>query len=261
MKHTRNESVLRAFAIIEYLAQSDDWVALRTLARDLGLVPSTAYRFLASLRDLGYVHQQEEDSRYQLTLKFAWVASRVLERTQLRRVARSAMEHLTAISNETTHLAVLEGHEIVYIDKVDNDQAVKMRSRIGTRGHIHSTAVGKSILAFLPEEERERILEDLDLVRLTKNTIVDPAKFAANLARIRSRGFSVDDEENEVGIRCVGVPVFNHAGRVAGAVSISGWTITMTQERMPQLASILQEACQQISKELGFGSPDGNHGD
>lgn len=252
MKQSRNESVVRAFAIIEHLAECDDWVALRTLARDLGLVPATAYRFLATLKDLGYVQQQPEDSRYQLTLKFAWVASRVLERTHLRRVAHPAMEHLTAVCNETTHLAVLEGREIVYIDKVDNVQAVKMRSRIGTRGYIHSTAVGKSIVAFLPEEEREEILAGLAFAPLTRNTIADAGRFFTHLSQIRRRGYAVDDEENEVGIRCVGVPVFDHAGRVAGAVSISGWTITMTPERLPQLASTLQDACQQISKELGF---------
>ena len=252
MKHTHNESVARAFAIIEYLAGCEDWVALRTLARDLGLVPATAYRFLATLRELGYVQQQPDDSRYQLTLKFAWVASRVLERTQLRRVAHPSMEHLTAVSNETTHLAVLEGREIVYIDKVDNVQAVKMRSRIGTRGCIHSTAVGKSIVAFLPQGEREEMTAGLEFSRMTKNTIADAGRFSAHLAEIRRRGYAVDDEENEVGIRCVGVPVFDHAGRVAGAVSISGWTITMTPERLPQLASTLQDACQQISKELGY---------
>jgi IclR family acetate operon transcriptional repressor len=255
VKQRRNESVARAFAIIEYLAGREDWVALRSLARDLDLVPATAYRFLATLRELGYVQQHTDDSRYQLTLKFAWVASRVLERTQLRRVARPSMEHLTAVSNETTHLAVLEGHEIVYIDKVDNDQAVKMRSRIGTRGCIHSTAVGKSILAFLPAHVSAGLLEQLDLTRQTKNTIVERGRFAKHLGQVRQRGYAVDDEENEVGIRCVGVPVFDHAGRVAGAVSISGWTITMTPERLPQLAGLLQDACRQISKELGYLPP------
>jgi len=252
MKQPRNVSVQRAFAIIEHLAEHEDWVALRTLARDLGLVPATAYRFLATLRDLGYVQQHPEDSRYQLTLKFAWVAARVLERTQLRRVAHPYMERLTAVSNETTHLAVLEGTQIVYIDKVDNFQAVKMRSRIGTRGCIHSTAVGKSMLAFLPEEEREQILAGVEFVALTKNTIVDPVRFRGHLQQIRGRGYAVDDEENEAGIRCVGVPVFDHARRVAGAVSISGWTVTMTSERLPQLGATLQETCREISKELGF---------
>ncbi len=254
MKQSQNESVFRAFAIIEYLADCEDWVSLRALARDLGLVPATAYRFLSSLKSLGYVQQHPQDSRYQLTLKFASISARVLDRTQLRRIARPHMERLTAVSNETTHLAVLEDNQIVYIDKVDNLQAVRMRSRVGTRGFIHSTAVGKSMLAFLPEDERDRIMGRLTLAPLTKNTLTDREVFGRRLEQVRSRGYAVDDEENEVGIRCVGAPLFDHAAQIAGAVSVSGWTITMTHERLPELAAILQDTCREISKELGYSS-------
>jgi len=255
MKQSPNTSVVRAFAIIEYLAEHEDWVSLRTLARELNLVPATAYRFLTTLKELGYVQQHPEDARYQLTLKFAWVASRALERTQLRRIAHPHMEQLTAVTNETTHLAVIEGSQIVYIDKVDNFQAMKMRSRIGTRGYLHSTAVGKSMLAHLPQKDRDEILDGLQFPSLTKNTITDPGFFHAHLGEIRKRGYAIDDEENEVGIRCIGVPLFDHAGRLAGAVSISGWTITMTPERLPQLATILQGTCRTISNELGYVPP------
>lgn len=254
-KQPPGASVRRAFAIIEYLAEHEDLVSVRALARDLHMVPATAYRFLATLKDLGYVQQDPEDARYQLTLRFAWVASRVLDRTQLRRIAHPHMEQLTAATNETTHLAVIEGKQIVYIDKVDNFQAMRMRSRIGTRGYLHSTAVGKSMLAHLPQEEREAILNGLQLTPLTKNTLTDPRLFRSHLEEIRRRGYAIDDEENEVGIRCIGVPLFDHAGRLAGAVSISGWTITMTPERLPQLAPVLQETCKTISNELGYVPP------
>jgi IclR family acetate operon transcriptional repressor len=255
MEQPRNTSVVRAFSIIEYLAEREDWVSLRALSRDMHLVPATAYRFLTTLKGLGYVQQHPDDSRYQLTLKFAWVASRVLERTQLRRIAHPHMEQLTAVTNETTHLAVVEDSQVVYIDKVDNYQAMKMRSRIGTRGCLHSTAVGKSMLAHLPQEEREAILGEMQLPSLTKNTLTEPALFRSHLEEIRKRGYAVDDEENEVGIRCIGVPLFDHAARVVGAISISGWTITMTPERLPQLAGVLQDTCQAISKELGYVPP------
>jgi DNA-binding IclR family transcriptional regulator len=255
MKQSPNASVVRAFAVIEYLAEHEDWVSVRTLARDLDLVPATAYRFLATLKELGYVQQQPEDARYQLTLKFAWVASRVLDRTQLRRIAHPHMEQLTAVTNETTHLAVIEGRQIVYIDKVDNFQAMRMRSRIGTRGCLHSTAVGKSMVAHLPQEDHDDILNGIQFPSLTKNTITDPSLFRSHLEEIRKRGYAVDDEENEVGIRCIGVPLFDHAGRLAGAVSISGWTITMTPERLPQLATVLQDTCRSISNELGYVPP------
>lgn len=255
MKQSPNSSVVRAFAIIEYLAEHEDWVSLRTLARELNLVPGTAYRFLTTLKELGYVQQHPEDARYQLTLKFAWVASRALDRTQLRRIAHPHMEQLTAVTNETTHLAVIEDSQIVYIDKVDNFQAMKMRSRIGTRGYLHSTAVGKSMLAHLPQKDRDEILSGMQFPSLTKNTITDPSLFHSQLEEVCKRGYAIDDEENEVGIRCIGVPLFDHAGRLAGAVSISGWTITMTPERLPQLATILQDTCRTISNELGYIPP------
>lgn len=248
----RNESTVRAFSIIEYLAQQDDWVRLRALARDLELHPATAYRFLSSLKDLGYVKQDPEGSSYQLTLKLAWIASRVLEHTQLRGVAHPWMKRLTEETNETTHLGVLDGNEVTYIDKVDNSQAVEMRSRIGARVHIHASALGKAILAFLPERSREDIVEHWEPVDLTKNTINNPDSLRQELDLVRSRGYAVDDEENETGIRCIGAPIFDHTGSVVGALSVSGWTITMTLERIPQLADGLRSTCAAISQELGF---------
>jgi DNA-binding IclR family transcriptional regulator len=132
---------------------------------------------------------------------------------------------------------------------------MKMRSRIGTRGCLHSTAVGKSMLAHLPQEDRNDILNGMQFPSLTKNTITDASLFRSHLEEIRKRGYGVDDEENEVGIRCIGAPLFDHAARLAGAVSISGWTITMTPERLPQLATVLQDTCKSISNELGYVPP------
>ncbi len=247
-----NESTVRAFSIIEYLAQQDDWVRLRALARDLDLHPATAYRFLSSLKDLGYVKQDPEGTSYQLTLKLAWLSSRVLERTQLRGVAHPWMKRLTEETNETTHLGVLDGNEVAYIDKVDNSQAVEMRSRIGARVHIHASALGKAIVANLPERSRQLIMEHWRPVGLTKNTINDPASLRQEFEAVRSRGYAVDDEENEIGIRCIGAPIFDHTASVVGALSVSGWTITMTPERIPQVAERLRATCAAVSQELGF---------
>jgi DNA-binding IclR family transcriptional regulator len=259
---TRNESIFRAFSIVEYLARCDDWVGLRTLARDLDLDPATAHRFLTSLKDLGYVQQHSEDSRYRLTLKFAWLGSRALEQLQLPNIARPLMEHLTTVANETTHLAILDKDQIMYVGKIDNRQAMQMRSRVGSRGCLHSTSVGKACLAFLPEDEREAMLALLPLPALTKNTITSLDELRHELELTQKRGYAVDDEENEIGIRCVGAPVFDHSGHIAGALSISGWTITMTPERVPDLAADLLKTCCAISKELGyFPSYQEAHGD
>jgi DNA-binding IclR family transcriptional regulator len=247
-----SDSATRLFQIIEFLANSKDWVSLRTMARELHINAASAYRALNSLKEMGYVRQQPQDSKYQLTLKIAWVSAQVLENVQLRQIAHPFLQHLTSVTNETTHLAVLEDAEFVYIDKVDNTQAMRMRSRVGQRGKLHSTAAGKSMLAFMPEAELEPLLSHLKFPPLTENTITDPKKFREQLAKIRQLGYALDDEENEMGIRCIGSPIHDHAGRLSGALSISGWTITMTRERVPQLAPELLRTSSRISQELGF---------
>lgn len=246
------DTTARVFQIIEFLACSREWVSLRTMARELKISAASAYRSLNSLKELGYVRQHPQDSKYQLTLKLAWVSAQVLENVQLRQIAHPFLQNLTSVTNETTHLAILEDREFVYIDKVDNTQAMRMRSRVGQRGQLHCTAAGKSMLAFLPEQEMLALLPRLKFQPLTEYTIVDPEKFRQHLLRVRRLGYAVDDEENELGIRCIGSPIYDHAGRLAGALSISGWTITMTRERIPQLAPQLIQACQRISTELGF---------
>jgi IclR family transcriptional regulator, KDG regulon repressor len=247
------DAAARLFQIIEFLANRNDWVSLREMARELRISAASAYRALSSLKEIGYVRQQPQDSKYQLTLKIAWLSAQVLEHSQLRQIAHPFLQHLTSVTNETTHLAVLEGREFVYIDKVDNSQAVRMRSRVGQRGHLHCTAAGKSILALLDGKELDDLLFHLRFPQMTENTITDDARFREQLVKIRREGYAIDDEENELGIRCIGAPIRDHAGRVAGALSISGWTITMTRERMPQLAPELIQTCQKISRELGYG--------
>jgi DNA-binding IclR family transcriptional regulator len=247
------DATFRLFQIIEFMACSKDWVSLRTMARELKISAASAYRSLNSLKELGYVRQHPQDSKYQLTLKIAWVSAQVLENVQLRQIAHPFLQSLTSMTNETTHLAVREGQEFVYIDKVDNTQAMRMRSRVGQRGQLHCTAAGKSMLAFMPEHEVRPLMQHLKLQPVTEHTITDPAKFQQHLLQIKRLGYAVDDEENEMGIRCIGSPIYDHAGRLVGALSISGWTITMTRERIPQLAPELMQTCRRISNELGFG--------
>jgi DNA-binding IclR family transcriptional regulator len=245
-------TISRLFQVIEFLADSDDWVSLRTMARELHFNTASVFRILDTLKELGYVRQHPQDSKYQLTLKIAGISAQVLENVQLRQIAHPFLQHLTSITNETTHLAILDDNEFVYIDKVDNTQAMRMRSRVGQRGRLYSTAVGKSLLAHYPETELPQILNSLDFQPLTKHTITDLKKFQDHLFQIKLQGYAIDDEENEIGIRCIGSPIYDHAGRLAGALSISGWTITMTRERIPQLAQELLQTCQRISNELGF---------
>jgi IclR family transcriptional regulator, KDG regulon repressor len=248
----RNESVVRAFNIIEYLAETPGWVGPRMLARDLDLDPATALRFLNSLKDLGYVRRDPQKARYQLTLKFAWLGAKLLDKLTLRAVALPFLETLSSATNETTHLAVLDNLQIVYIAKLDTHQPIQMRSRIGNRGYLHSTALGRAILAHLPPDERSALLPLIERPALTEHTLTELNALTEALRLVRECGYAIDNEENEIGIRCIAAPVFDHLGGVIGAVSLSGWTLTMTEERVERLAADLLKTCEDISREMGF---------
>lgn len=247
-----SQSVYKTFEIIELLSHQQEAAGLRDLAREMEMAPSTAYRFITSLKDLGYIKQDPKTSKYRLSLKFAWLGSKVLESVQVTDLAKPYMEELTRNTNETTHLAVLEGLEFVYVVKIDGNQAINMSSRVGNRGTLYSTSAGKVLLAYLAEHERLAIIQQLNLSPRTKNTIIIRDALIRQLEKVRIKGYAIDDEENEIGIRCIGAPIFDHRGVTIAALSLSGWKVTMTTKRMATLPQELMATSQKISKELGF---------
>jgi IclR family acetate operon transcriptional repressor len=249
-----NESARRTLQIIEYLAERGP-TGLSRMASDLSLNKSTAHRFLATLVEAGFARRDGNRS-YTLTTKVVGLGSKVLDRIEIRDEVRPHLERLSALTSETAHLAILEDWEIVYIDKVDGQQAVTMASRIGGRGHCHSTALGKVLLADLPQEAWTRYVKEKGLGRRTPNTIVEPARLRPELAVVRERGYAVDDAENEQGIRCVAAPVRDHDGDVVAAMSISGWTVSMTTDRIPELVPIVARHAERASRALGYGSSE-----
>lgn len=246
------DSVEKIIKVIEYLSDSKEWVSLRTMARDLTLSAASTFRILDSLKQMGYVHQEPDSSKYKLGMKIAGVSSKVLANNSLNQIAHPFLQKLTNLSNETAHLAALDGFEIVYIDKVDTPQAMSMRSRIGQHARLNSTSMGKAILANLPPAEYEAYLQKLEFLPFTPNTIVDRNQFDREINWIRDVGYSVDNEENEIGIRCIGAPIFTFTGKVIGAISISGWIITMTNSRISDLVPVIKDISTKISNAMGY---------
>jgi IclR family KDG regulon transcriptional repressor len=245
-------SVYKTFEIIEFLSRHQHNIGLRDLARELDMAPSTVHRFISSLKDIGYVKQDPKTSKYRLSLKFAWLGSKVLGSIQVAELAKPFMEELTSNTNETTHLGVLDGLELVYVAKIDGNQAINMTSRVGHRGALFSTAIGKVLLAFMSDEERIEILDQMVIRPRTDKTITNTDELLKQLGIVRREGFAIDDEENETGIRCIGAPIFNHQGVVVAALSLSGWKVTMTSERMSTLPRELMITTRKISEELGY---------
>lgn len=162
------------------------------------------------------------------------------------------LRRLRDLANETVHLVVMDGGQCIYVEKVECSQAVRMHSTIGSRVHAHCTAVGKSMLAYLSQEQVEEILGRHGLPARTSHTITDKKRLLEELAQVREQGYAVDDVENEEGIRCVGAPIFDHRRKVVAALSVSGPAFRLTKERVRELAPHVKATALAISRQLGY---------
>ncbi len=248
------QSVDRVVALLDSLGQAERPLTVRELSAAVGLPRPTIYRLVHTLEAHGLL--VSSDSRYAIGPRVLWLAGRRLQQIELRAAGRPHLVELARRTGETAHLAVLEQGQVVYIDKVESGGPLRMASTVGAIMPAHCTALGKAMLAFLPPAQLQEVLRTHGLPRRTANTITDPARLLAELAAVRARGYAIDNVENEEGIRCVGAPIIDHRGQVAGAVSVSGSVATITLERARRDLSVrVREAAQQISRALGWTQP------
>jgi IclR family acetate operon transcriptional repressor len=159
------------------------------------------------------------------------------------------------MSGETTYISVLDGTEILYINKVESTQAVHSNCTIGSRNHLYCSSMGKAILAFLPPDERNTILDKISpLKAFTPNTITDRSVLLSELERIRNQGYAIDDIEGEDNVRCVGAPIFDHVGRPFAAMSLSGPAFRLSVDDLHQLSASVVNVTQRISRQMGYAS-------
>jgi DNA-binding IclR family transcriptional regulator len=245
----------RAVAIISAIAESRSDAGLAELAETVKLHKSTAHRILMILEGYRIVDRDPQTGRYRLGLRLFELGTIAIASFNIRERARRHLERLLYEVDETVHLCVLDGGEVMYLDKYEPSRSVRMASRIGRRNPAHCTAVGKAMLAWLPEREVDEILQKHGLQRLTRNTITTPAELKIELKTIRSRGYSIDNEEVEEGVRCVGAAVLDHAGRVLGAISISAPSFRMPAEKVEIVAVSVCRAAKVLSEESGYRGP------
>jgi IclR family acetate operon transcriptional repressor len=250
------QAIERAAAILELLGQFSQGLSVGDVAARTGLPKGTAHRLLSSLVFFDFVRQEAASKRYRLGFKLVELGNKLLDHLDLRENARPFLIALAEEAQETVHLVVLDQTEALYIDKValhPKRSGLQMVSRVGARTALHSSAVGKVLLADLPEERVAQILRQRGLSKQTDKTIVDAAELAKHLAIVRRQGFAVDDEENEKGIRCVGAPIRDAAGTVVAALSVSGPTARVTRSRVARsLQRKVCDAAVTVSRQLGF---------
>ena len=246
------QSVERIFQLIEQLAAHPTGVSLQKLAGETGLAKSTVHRLLASLVGLGYVAQNDENGHYRLTLKMFELSSGIVNSMEIMDVAKAHLERLSQRTGEAVHLVIRDARDIVYIYKTESGP-MRMSSRVGLRSPLYCTGVGKAILATLPPEEVEDVWNHSSLKKLTSRTVVDLTEMQDQLAEVRANGYAIDDEENEMGVRCVAVAIPGPDGRAESAFSISGLAPYMTPERIRRVAALALDTRTDILADLGVG--------
>ena len=250
------QAIERGCRILDVLGRGKQTYSIRELASKLDLPKPTVHRMLTTFCRFGYVSQDEVSKEYRLGFRLVELGRAVLDRIDVRKEAEPCLHRLATRVQETVHLAILDEHEIVYLEKVermDDPKGLRMASRVGMRIFAHSCAVGKVLLAFLPDKRKTEILSAKGLPRLTENTIGDVEQMLEHLTMVEQQKYAVDDEENEVGIRCVAAPVHNDRGEVIAGISISGPTVRMPLERIHhELKKEVINTAKEVSSKLGY---------
>ena len=236
----------RIFGVIETLAATGP-TGLVDLSKMLELNKSTVHRVLNSLIYMGYVKQDAATSKYSLTYKICRIANHVLNQIDLLDVARPYLKELSAKTGETVNLVEREGTSAIYIDKVENSaNAVRLISKIGKSIPLYCSGVGKAMMADMDEATVRSIWTESDIIPFTKHTITDLDILLKQLESVRKRGYAIDDEENEIGVRCVAVSLKDLKGRPRYALSISAPGIRMTDQRIKELSELVKETKEKI---------------
>ncbi|UOR02554.1 IclR family transcriptional regulator [Leucobacter allii] len=248
---TGTQSLEKAIDVLEFIAGAPrPGVTLADCTGVLGFSKATTQRMLLTLTRRNLLHFDEELGVYSLGMLTARLGSEYLGRIDYRRVALPALRAIVAETGETAHLGILSGADVVYIELVDSPQPVRFFSKVGDSIPAYATAIGKAILAHVPED---RLAEHLpaQLVARTVRTITDPGRLRQDLASVRERGYAIDDSENREGILGFAAPIFDHTGTACAALSVAGPTSRVSGEAGERFGGLVVDAAQGVSRALG----------
>jgi IclR family transcriptional regulator, KDG regulon repressor len=249
------KAVIKTISILEGLAHRDQ-VGVTEIATATGMSKATAFRFLTTLEQLGYVQQDVDQGTYSLTLKLFEVAGIVRARRTKLDDVKPALHALAEATRETVHLATLESDHLVYLYKIESTLSLKvsMRSEVGRSAPLYCTAVGKVMFASQPAERRNALIRSMDFHRFTPRTITDSDELQAELTRIAEAGYALDNEEHELGVRCIAAPIRNSEGTVIAALSVSVPSVRLTDDKMEEYRTHVLTTAERVSAIVGAGS-------
>lgn len=252
----RIQVVDRAMQILECFHFDAHELSVREISQCTGLHKSTAHRILIALQYNGLIQQNPESGNYHLGIKLFKLGQLAVMRLNLREIARPLLRVLMEETSETVHLAILDEEQVFYLEKVEGPYALRMPSRVGRHIPAYCTSLGKAMLSCLEEAEVRRMLGSHSLKAYTEHTMHTVDALMTELRRTRRRGYAVDNEEIEIGLRCVGAPLRDYSGALAGAVSVASPTARFTRDKISFFAGLVKKTAASISSQLGFGQVD-----
>jgi DNA-binding IclR family transcriptional regulator len=245
------QSLERAFAILEEVARNREGINLADLSKAVRLHNSTTFHLVKTMAQLGYVSQVRDSKRYRIGTKLFTLAAGALDENALLALATPVLETLTRETGEAAHFAIRAGNDIVVIARTVGAGMLQIVDRTGAQRPAHATALGKVLLAPLSNDQIRQLLGPEPIRRFTAKTIVEPDALLREIDAVRRDGIAYDDGEFDAEIRCVAVPVYDFAGRVAGAVGISGAVWRLSLQSLQDKARQVREAAQRLSAQLG----------
>lgn len=245
------QSIERALDIIEAIAVGEKGRGLTEISNEVGLHKSTAYRIIHTLQTRGYLDKTDEGG-YKIGLKMIEAVSCHINSLELQTEARPYVARISSHLGLTSHLGVLDGDKVVYIEKMDVVSSVKLYSQIGLRVYSYCSSLGKCLLSNFSHEELEHIMKDCTFIKFTPYTIDNMDSLYQELLDVRKKGWAMDNEEYEKGHRCIGAPIYDYRGDIIAAISASGERYQLTDERIEEVAGYVRAAAMEISKLMGY---------
>ncbi len=250
-KAGRLSSVAMAVRLLKAFSEDDTEFGISALAKRLGVAKSTVHRLAATLLSEGLLEQDPVSGKYRLGMGLFRLGTLVRRRLNVSNEARPYLFELRGITNETVHLAILDGAETMYVYDLESTQAVRLRSNLGVRKPAYCTAEGQAILAFKPAHVVEAVIA-AGLVARTPATTTEPAKFREALAQVRQRGYAVEDEESEAGMRCIAAPIRNDVGEVIAAIGVAGPVSRLSKKTVAAFIPHVMATADAISARIGY---------
>ena len=242
----------RAAQILDCFGFDHQELSVSEIGAKTNLHRSTAHRILMALEYNDLIQQNPENGKYRLGIKLFRLGHQAVSHLNLREICRPFLTRIMNETKETVHLAVLDEDQVLYLDKVEGPHALRMPSRVGRRIPTYCTSLGKAMLSFLDDQEVKNIFRNQVLRPYTANTVKTLSQLLTDLRMIRKRGYSVDNEEIEIGLRCVGAPIKDYTGAMVGAISAAAPSARLSSQKIHSVGKLVVTTAEEISEKLGY---------